>query len=263
MISTADGTVDALTTAGALHWSTSVGGVPNAPTFGAGEIYVSSNAGTDGSVTALVEASGATTWSKTLSSPVTSAATIDTASGLVMVGESSGEVTALSTSSGSTVWSFTAGGAVSVSPMEIGGSVYVGSANGTVYALSESTGDQLWAHSIGSPITATPAYYVANSLIFVGSSNGWLTALKASSGKVSSTLRYGSPVMGIATVLKAVFITCADGNFDAARTYGQTGEGFDTSGPITTAPVVVDGAVYVGNSNGDLYAVTPYGAPPL
>jgi outer membrane protein assembly factor BamB len=263
MISTADGTVDALTTAGTLDWSTSVGGVPNAPTFGAGEIYVSSNDGSDGSVTALVESSGVNSWSKSLSSPVTSASTIDTANGLVMVGESSGVVTALSTSSGSTVWSFTAGGAVSASPMEIGGFVYVGSANGTVYALSETTGDQRWVHAIGSPITATPAYYPANGLIFVGSSNGWLTALKATTGKVSSTLRYGSPVVGIATVLKAVFITCADGKFDAARTYGQTGEGFDTSGPITTGPVVVDGAVYVGNSNGNFYAVTPYGAPPL
>jgi eukaryotic-like serine/threonine-protein kinase len=263
MISTADGTVTALTTAGTLDWSATVGGVPNAPTFGAGEVYVSSSDGSDGSVTALVESSGATTWSKTLSSPVTSASTIDTTSGLVMVGESSGVVTALSTSSGSTVWSFTAGGAVSTSPMEIGGSVYVGSANGTVYSLSEATGDQHWSHSIGSPITASPAYYPANGLIFVGTSNGSLTALKATSGAVSSTLHYGSPVMGIATVLKAVFITCANGKFDAARTYGQTGEGFDTSAPITTAPVVVDGAVYVGNSNGNLYAVTPYGAPPL
>ncbi len=143
------------------------------------------------------------------------------------------------------------------------GSVYVGSANGTVYALSETTGDQRWAHSIGSPITASPADYPPNHLIFIGSSNGALTALAAATGKVQSVLHYGSPIVGIATVLKAVFITCANGNFNTARNYGQTGEGFNTGASITTAPVVVNGAVYVGNSIGDFYAVTPYGAAPL
>ena len=128
-------------------------------------------------MTALVESSGATSWSKTLASPVKSASTLDTRSGLVVVGESNGAVQALSTSSGSTKWTFTAGGAVNVSPMIIGGSVYVGSANGKVYALSEATGDQRWTHSIGSPITASPAYYVLNSQIFVGSSNRTSTAL--------------------------------------------------------------------------------------
>ena len=80
MVSSANGTVEALTTAGTPVWSTTVGGVPNAPTFGAGEVYVSSSNGSDGAVTALVESSGATTWSHTLTSPVTSASTLDTTS---------------------------------------------------------------------------------------------------------------------------------------------------------------------------------------
>ena len=94
-------------------------------------------------------------------------------------------------------------------------------------------------------------------------SNGTLTALSSTSGKPQSTLRYGSPILGIATVLKAVFVTSANGELSFARNYGQKGAGFDTQGSITTPPVVVDGAAYVGNSNGSFYAVTPYGAAPL
>jgi outer membrane protein assembly factor BamB len=264
MVSSANGTVEAVTTAGTPVWSASVGGVPNAPTFGAGEVYVSSSNGSAGAVTALVESSGATTWSHTLTSPVTSASTLDTTSKLVIVGESSGAVTALSTSSGSTKWTFTAGGAVNVTPMiNADGSVYVGSANGTLYALAESTGVQRWSHSIGSPITASPADYPPTHLVFVGASNGTLTALSSTSGKVQSILRYGSPIVGIATVLKAVFLTSANGELSFARNYGQKGAGFNTQGSITTPPVVVDGAAYVGNSSGSFYAVTPYGAAPL
>ena len=215
-------------------------------------------------MTALVESSGAISWSQTLGEPgeIRINPRHEVRAGRRGREQRCGST--LSTSSGSTKWTFTAGGAVNVSPMIIAGSVYVGSTNGKVYALSEATGDQRWTHSIGSPITASPAFYESlNSQIFVGSSNGALAALASANGDLRSTLHYGSPILGIATVLKAVFITCANGNFDAARNYGQTGEGFSTGTSITTPPVVVDGAVYVGNSSGNFYAVTPYGDAPL
>ena len=76
-------------------------------------------------------------------------------------------------------------------------------------------------------------------------------------------MRYGSPIMGIATVFDAVFVTCANGQVDALRAYGLKAWDFNTEGSITTPPVIVDGAVYVGNANGNLYAFTPYGDAPL
>ena len=103
MVGTADGSVDAVSTSGHLLWSTSVGGAVNAPTYGGGEIYVSSTNGASGAVTALTEATGAVSWSQSLASPAGSAASLDTASGLLVVGEGDGTVTALSTASGDPV----------------------------------------------------------------------------------------------------------------------------------------------------------------
>ncbi len=162
-------------------------------------------------------------------------------------------VTALSSSSGSTKWTFTAGGAVNVTPMiNADGSVYVGSANGTLYALAESTGVQRWSHSIGSPITASPADYPLTHLVFVGASNGTLTALSSTSGKVQSILRDGSPIVGIATVLKVSISSLAQtGNSRLPAIMGQRERASIHRTFTTTPPVVVDGAAYVGNSNGD------------
>jgi len=259
MVGTADGSVDAVSTSGHLLWSTSIGGAVNAATFGGGEIYVSSTDGSSGAVAALTEATGAVTWSQSLTGPATAAVSLDTAAGLLIVGASDGTVTALSTAAGAPAWTFTAGGAVDASPAVSGASVYVGAADDTLYALSAATGEQRWTYVTGGPITASPA--ILNQEVFVGAGDGSVTGL-SSSGSVDSVDHYDAPVTGLAAVSDAVFVTSGTG-LDAIRPDGLQGWAYDTGGSITAAPAIDDGAVYVGNANGNLFAFTPYGRAPL
>ena len=263
MVGTADGSVVALTTAGALRWTASLTGSADAPVVSGGLVYVSSSDGAAGAVTAFAESTGALSWSSSLPGPATSAVAVDPTGGVVAVGGTDGTMTALSSSDGSLLWTFAAGGALESSPVIVDGSIFVGSADDSLYALSETTGSTRWTYDTGAPITASPVVNEFPNEVFVGSSNGALTGLSAGAGAVQSVNNYGSAVVGIAAVTDAVFVTCANGQVQAIRPYGLQAWEFDTGGAITAPPVIVDGAVYVGNANGNLYAFTPYGHAPL
>ncbi len=263
MVGTAGGSVDAISIAtGQTLWSSSVSGAANAPTYANGEAYVSSSGGT---VTALVESTGAVTWSTTLGSPALSAVAVDKSSPILVVGEHNGTVQALSTASGSPIWSFTTGGAVDSTPTIFGGSVFAGSADGTLSALSEATGQVTWSHSVGAAITASPAVYPgAGSEVFAGAADGSLTGLSTANGSVTFADQFAGAITGIATSSRAVFLTTAPGIVNAVRpTFTEQAWAYDMGSATNAAPAIVDGAVYVGDANGNLVAFTPYGQAPL
>jgi PQQ-like domain len=80
--------------------------------------------------------------------------------------------------------------------------------------------------------------------------------LHRSRRRLCAGVHYRSPIMGIAGVYDAVFVALADGHVDAIRPNALEVWNFDTEGTITTPPVIVDGAVCVGNANDNLCAFT-------
>lgn len=261
-----DGTLDAVSTAtGKLAWSGDVGGHVSAPVVSNGMVYVTS---TTGALEAVKESTGAVQWTTTLGSPSDAAPALDPASKLLVVGEQDGTVQEFGAATGTPGWSFAAAGTVSAAPAIDGGVVYAGSGSDQLYALKESTGAKLWSFTTAGAVGDTPA--LTNQLVpggalelVVGDSAGDLYFLQASNAAVNYELHLGAAVTGVAAVKGVAVAELSDGVVTTARTYTDLDTWkFHTSAGLSTAPVVDDGAIYVGAGDGNLYAFTSYGQPP-
>jgi serine/threonine-protein kinase len=221
-----------------------------------------------GVVEALSENTGIASWSHTLASAITAAPALDTAASRLVIGEVNGVVMALSTTNGATQWSYLTGAAVTASPTVSGGTVYVGSSDDNVYALSESTGVKQWSYATGGAVTDTGA--LTNQItpagaleLIIGSGDGSLYALQASNGSLNYSISLKSPIVGIAAVRGVAVFDTAAGLIGSARTYVDLDVWkYQTGAATTSAPVVVDGTIYVGAGDGSVYAFTSYGQPP-
>jgi outer membrane protein assembly factor BamB len=256
-----DGTLDAVDTGnGTLAWTDAVGGDVHAPVYAGGALYVSSSSGTVAEVGAV---NGAVAWSRTLPSAVDSAPSLNATAQLLVVGESNGDVVALNSSTGTTVWTYVTGGPVTASSVLVGGTVYVGSGDGDVYALVAGSGAVRWTYVTNGPIADTGSVY-SNSLLFIGSSNGSLYAIHIATGKQDFVLPVNGAVVGVSTAHGVVVYETATGILGANRAFkNEQTWTYATLGGLTTAPAIVDGAIYVAASDGFLYAFTGTGTPPV
>jgi outer membrane protein assembly factor BamB len=237
----------------------------SAPVLGSGEVYASTSTGT---VEAMSEATGRATWSRQLGVGITAAPSLDTGNGTLVVSESSGRVVALHAATGKTKWTFSSGGAVAAPAMISGGTVYFGSADHSVYAVSEKTGKKVWSHPTGGAVADTPVITDQGTPggvheLVVGSSDGTMYAIKASNGSEIFHVAFNHPIVGVVACRGVAIITTSTGLAGGSRTYSDLRVwGFQTGGAITSPPVVVDGAVYVGSGDGKLYSFTTFGQLP-
>jgi outer membrane protein assembly factor BamB len=261
-----DGTLDAISTkTGKLVWKASLGGNVSAPVFAGGTLYVTTSSG---KLAALAEPTGKVVWSVKLASPAASAPALDTGTGVLVVGEANGHLQEVKASNGSLGRVFSASGAITATPAIFGGVVYFGSAGDRLYAVSESKGAQIWAYTTSGPVNDTPA--LTNQLtsagaleLLVGDNAGKFYALFASNASLNYEISYGPAVTGVAAVKGVAVLELASGVVAAVRTYTDLDTWkFRTSAKLATAPVIDDGAIYVGAGDGNLYAFTAYGAPP-
>ncbi|MCI4365112.1 MAG: PQQ-binding-like beta-propeller repeat protein [Thermoplasmata archaeon] len=262
-----DGSVDAVYLAnGTLAWSTHVGGNVSAPVEAGGELYVTSGSG---AVAALAESNGAVSWSKTLASPATSAPALNASVNLLVVGESNGKVVGLNSSTGGIRWTYSTGSAVTAPAVLLGDTVYVGSTNHKVYALNQATGTKRWSFTTGGAIRDTGSLSNGQTpkgalTFFIGSDDGTVYGLRASNGSLLFNVTVGAPVAGLSTQNGVVVFETSTGLMGAVRSYPtEGGWNFTTGGPLVTAPVLIDGTIYLASEDGNLYAFTPNGQPPI
>jgi outer membrane protein assembly factor BamB len=260
-----DGTLTAVSTY--THkkvWQDQVGGDVTAPVFGGGVVYVGSSTGT---VEAVKETTGKEMWSTTLANPVTTSPALDTTAKLVIVGDSSGTLTALSTA-GASEWTYSSGTSAIVTPPAISaGSVYFG-AGDSVYAVSEASGAAQWSYSTGGAIAATLA--VTNTseqgrLVTTGSADGWVYSVNAATGALKWKEHIAEPITGVASSYATYIVGTSNGFLAGGRI--TSGERLwlrtmPTGVAATTSPVIVDGTVYAGGQDGNLYAYTSNGRAP-
>jgi outer membrane protein assembly factor BamB len=168
------------------------------------------------------------------------------------------------------------------------GVVYAVTSVGLLRALSAATGAELWAAHTGGGMTATPT--VSGGLVTVGCAQSG-TTVNASTGAVvwrvapscggqsavSAGELWGEATAGTPLVREAAtgrLLGAASGTlpaFDQSRTYALEGSAvkgrerstgftqwtFVGDGQLTTPPVVVNDAVYVGSATGRLWALDP------
>jgi outer membrane protein assembly factor BamB len=152
-------------------------------------------------------------------------------------------------------WSFPTHYYVYSPPVVVGGVVYIGSVKDSLYALKTSTGAELWVFPTNGRVLDAAA--VSNGRVFVGAELGDLYALRASDGKELWHIADFSG--GAATVVGDVVYVgnlanqlCAIGAKDGHEQWC-----FDAGRPLNdiSAPAVVNGTVYAGSTDGNVYAV--------
>jgi outer membrane protein assembly factor BamB len=136
-------------------------------------------------------------------------------------------------------WKFPTGGRVISSPVSQDKALYFGSDDGNIYAVDAETGRQIWKRATGGPAPSTPA--VANGMVYAGSYDGKFYALDAQTGAV-----------------KWKFSTGGERRFEAKGIHGlepKTQTMADQYDVFLSSPIVVQGAVYFGSGDGNLYAL--------
>jgi outer membrane protein assembly factor BamB len=131
-----------------------------------------------------------------------------------------GRVFAINSKNGTTRWSRALPSRAESSPLVDHGRVYFGSENGTVYALGASHGNVLWTYHAGGAVKASPT--LSDGVLYFGDYSGHLQAISAANGH--QIWRSGSEgaLLGSGTF----YSTCA----------------------------VFYGRVYLGNTDGRIYA---------
>ncbi|MFM8443913.1 MAG: PQQ-binding-like beta-propeller repeat protein [Methylococcus sp.] len=162
---------------------------------------------------------------------------------------------------------------LSSSPTVAGGVVYVGSGDGKLYAFKVGCGSggsactPLWTGTIGVPasIPSTPA--VAGNEVYIGSESGKLYAFKVGCGRygasctplwIGSVATYNS-FNAPAVAGGVVYANAGDYVYAFKAKCGKDGAVCEPlwsgqSNSYSSSPVVVDGVVYMGSNEGNLYA---------
>jgi outer membrane protein assembly factor BamB len=263
-----------------LLWKYTTGGpVGSCPAVSGGVLYVGDH---NGDVYALNATTGALMrgWPFTYGGNVPSSPAV--VGGVVYVGTDNAIVYALNATTGAVIWSYATGGAVPCSPAVAGGVVYVGSENHNVYALNASATAVkrlIWSYTTGAGIGfSSPA--VAGGMVFIGSDDNRTYALNATTGVLVWKYKTGGMVdpSSPAVANGVVFVGSEDHNVYAfgpstnwpmfhhdvlhtgyststAPTTNQTLWNYTAGGPVESSPAVVNGVVYVGSDDNNVYAL--------
>jgi outer membrane protein assembly factor BamB len=228
---------------GVVQWQLEIGAAQGPVAATDSAIYVSA-----GSDLLSVSSAGALNWRVNVGT-VTSATT--TPDGVVIA--SAGGAVTLLASDGAVVWKFSPDGGFSGSVAYADDVVYAGSLSGALYAIDARAGSTVWHVSTAGPVIAGPAVSVSGTIFF--GSNAIYGVM--SDGQLRWTQPAVKPGRGGMSALNF------DDVFDAATgglgvMLGSEGNYLWTSrsfGTITTTAVSPAGMLYVGNSNGRIFAI--------
>jgi outer membrane protein assembly factor BamB len=164
------------------------------------------------------------------------------------------------------VWTFRAGSLVEFPPVVGGGRLYVGTNRGRVAAIEASSGEVVWELETKRCIAASPA--LGDGVVFVvlmdpspcakhdESAPGYLVALDAASGVERWRFEAGVVETSPLLVDGVLFVGAWDGNVYAVDAgTGRKRWSFRTGGQVKSGAAYRDGVVYIGSYDGKLYAL--------
>ncbi len=192
------------------------------PVISGGRIF---QLGDDGVLRALNKHTGHTIWSRGLGTLSASSPAVvgDVVYACVLSagGQSErGRVFALKSGNGQTIWSRPLSSRCESSPMLDAGKLFFGSQNGTVYALNAGNGSVVWTYHAGGAVKASPT--LSGGLLYFGDYSGHVQAISERTGR-------------------RVWIAGSEGALLGSGTFYST-------------PAVFYGRVFLGNTDGRVYA---------
>lgn len=136
-------------------------------------------------------------------------------------------------------WKFKTDGAVISSPAVIDGTAYFGSNDHFLYAVNIADGAQRWKFKTGSRVASSPA--AAQGRVYFASYDGNIYAVDAKNGEQQWK-----------------FTTEGERRFAGRHLHGNDPTGESMPDPFDfylSSPTVVQGTVYVGSGDGNVYAL--------
>jgi len=179
----------------------------------------------DGVLAAMDKHTGHFTWVRKLgalsaSTPAVTATSIYATLYSREGGGEAGRVVALESTKGRVLWSHNLPSPSESSPLIDGRRAYLGSQNGTVYALDTSNGAVEWTYHAAGAVKASPTLAYGN--LYFGDYSGHVQAISESDGRRVWVSGSGGALLG--------------------------------SGQFYSTAAVVDGRVFLGNTDGRIYA---------
>jgi outer membrane protein assembly factor BamB len=139
-------------------------------------------------------------------------------------GQETGRIVALDTSNGHIRWSRDLPSRCESSPLLDRGRLYFGTESGTVYALDARNGHLVWAYHAPGSVKASPS--LSGGLLYFGDYSGQIQAVRESDGHRVWASGSGGALVG--------------------------------SGTFYSTPAVIYGRVFLGNTDGRVYAYDAY-----
>jgi outer membrane protein assembly factor BamB len=168
-------------------------------------------------------------------------------------------------------WEVRLGGQVYASPVVVDGVAYVGTTGGILNAVDVRDGKPVWTYTAGRAIFGSVA--VAGDAVYVAADNGLLFRLDRATGKERWRYRLGDEAttrvlphpsvfdwdwQGAQPIVVdgVVYIGASDGGFHAVDAdKGERRWRFDTRGRIRNAAAAAGDHVYVGSTDHHVYAL--------
>jgi outer membrane protein assembly factor BamB len=177
-----------------------------------------------------------------------------------------GVLYAINKHTGHTIWRRHLGRLSASTPAVVGNTVWVtvlerhDGGGGSVFGLNAATGRILWSRDLSSPSESSPL--VDRGMLFFGSQSGIVYALNASNGSVIWTYHAAGAVKASPSLKDGVlYFGDYSGNVQAIsertgrRLWLTSSEGaLLGSGTFYSTPAVVYGRVFLGNTDGRIYA---------
>ncbi|MFJ2883096.1 PQQ-binding-like beta-propeller repeat protein [Streptomyces sp. NPDC086796] len=223
--------------------------------YGGGRLYAQNN---DGVLTAFDPATGAKVWTVTLPGQYSFTSPPTFAAGVVYTGGagSGGTVYAVDASSGAVLWTQPVENGDNSSPAVTADGVYVSYACERTYAFAPKSGEPVWRHRTECSGGGGRTPVVADGGVWVRDDAGMTpSVLDTADGQLRGTYEADgwSPAPAF-DGRQGYFVDEGVLRERHSRTL-ETRWTFEGDGRISTAPIVVNGYVYVGSQSGRLWAL--------
>ncbi len=246
---------------GAQRWAFATGDVVHAsPTVVGGVVYIGS---WDRNLYALDAATGRERWRYTtgadtvIYNQVGIASSAAVAGGIVFVGGRDGHFHAVDAATGALRWKHDNNGGWTIgSPAVRDGVVYFATSDGRRFkALDAATGARRF--DLANPAISFSSPTLAGNLAFYGTSDGWIRGVDLRSGQAAGGFQTDGSRANLARWLDSAGVFQTSGMYPD-RTLDGMMIGMRTMftvGSVLSSPVIADGVLYVGSTDGTLYAI--------